>query len=64
MRRIQNASAVLLLLIASLGLGGCSEDKKVDAIQVSPEAKKADEGAQQGMRDFIQSKGQAKAKAR
>ena len=62
MRRTQNAPAFLYLSLALLSLGGCSDDKPNDTIQTSPEAKKADEGAQKGMNDFMQTKGKAKTK--
>jgi hypothetical protein len=66
MRRTQHASAVFTLLFAllGLGLGGCGESQKVDKIQVSPEAKQADEGAQKGMREFMESKGKTKPNAK
>jgi hypothetical protein len=57
MRRLLLASAVLILPSAWLG---CGEDKKTDTIQTSPEAKKADEGAQKGMQDFMKTKGQSR----
>jgi len=65
MRRLPSAPAVLTgIFFVLLGLGGCSDDKKVDTIQDSPEAKKADAGVQQGMQDFMKTKGQSKAKGR
>ena len=63
MRRVRTASALLALMIATTGLGGCGgDDKKTDTIVESPEAKKANEGAMQGMQDMMKTKGAPKKK--
>jgi len=52
--------AVLAVSTVSIGLNGCGDDAKTGTIEVSPEAKKADEGGRKAMQDYMQSKGQAK----
>lgn len=62
MRVVSIFPAPAALLFALIGLGGCGDDKKGELIQVSPEAKKADDSAQKGMMEFMQSKKAAKGK--
>jgi len=64
MRHLQTALAALALLVALLSIEGCGGDTKVDTIQESPEAKKADEAGQKAMEEFMRTKGQSKSKAR
>ena len=54
---------VLLLLITTglLGtLSGCGDSKETSEVTVTPEAKKADQGIQGGMKEFMESKNKTK----
>lgn len=68
MQRARIASFKALCLLMAVGpLGasiGCDNSKSDGTAQVSPEAKKADEGLRNGMKDFMQSKGKAKPQTR
>ena len=64
MRHLWNAAAALPFLFVLPVVVGCGDDAKVGAIQTSPEAKKADEGTQKGMQDFMGGKGQSKSKSK
>ena len=58
MRRIITACTILTLTLSFAAFSGCGEDKKVDTIVDSPEAKKADAGVKQGMQDYMKTKDQ------
>ncbi len=49
-----------LFLIMGCGLcgtlSGCGSSSEVSSVTTTPEAKKADEGLQEGMKEFMQSK--------
>jgi len=68
MRRVKIASLGTLCLFMAVGalgaLSGCDSSKSDGTTQVSPEAKKADEGLRGGMREFMQSKGKTKAQSK
>ena len=52
------------IVVGSLAfLNGCGGGEEVSTATVSPEAKKADSAAQEGMMKFMESKGKSKGKA-
>jgi hypothetical protein len=64
MGRVKIVSLGILSLVMAFGglvtLSGCGDSSGTAPVTVSPEAKKADEGLQGGMKDFMKSKGQTK----
>jgi len=44
-------------------LSGCDSGNTVSEAPLSPEAKKADEGLREGMKEFMQKKGKEKPKS-
>jgi hypothetical protein len=66
MGRVKIVSLGILVLVTALGgfvtLSGCSDGSGTSQVVTTPEAKKADEGLQGGMKDFMQSKGKTKSK--
>ena len=60
MRQVKIVLLGTFFLIMGSGLcstlSGCGDDSKVSETTVTPEAKKADEGLQNAMKDMMQSK--------
>ena len=68
---MRGMKSVVLGFVAVLGstcvlgfVGGCGEGSDTTQVQQSPEAKKADQGVQDGMKEFMQGKTGSKAKAK
>ncbi len=65
MRTVLLGFVVVLGSACVLGfVAGCGESGDGTQVQQSPEAKKADQGIQDGMKEFMNSKTQPKAKAK
>lgn len=67
---MQGMKSALLGIVVVLGplcvlgaVSGCGDSAPVGQVQQSPEAKKADQGIQNSMKDFMQGKTQAKPKS-
>ena len=52
------------LLCAIAAIGGCGDSADRSEVAPSPEAKKADAAVQNGMMEFMKSKGASKSKAK
>jgi hypothetical protein len=67
MGRVKVLSLGILFLIAGGGglvtLSGCDSGNTNSDAPLSPEAKKADEGLREGMKEFMQKKGKEKPKS-
>ncbi len=64
MRRFIAIALAPLMLCALTFLSGCGGEEDRTTVEASPEAKKADAGVQNGMKEFMQSKGASKSKAK
>ena len=66
MGRMKIVSLGFLFLVTAVGgfgtLSGCGGGSGTEQVETTPEAKKADEGLQGGMKEFMQSKGKTKSK--
>jgi hypothetical protein len=60
MQRLIVAALAPIVLCSLAFVSGCGGDEDRTTVTVSPEAKKADAGAQSGMKEFMQSKGASK----
>jgi len=65
MQRRYAAAVLAPFVLGSLAiLGGCGGDGGTSSVEPSPEAKKADVGAQDNMRQFMESKSKDKGKGK
>ncbi|APW62635.1 hypothetical protein [Paludisphaera borealis] len=62
MQRLIVAALAPVVVCSLAFLSGCGGDEDRATVTSSPEAKKADAGAQNGMMELMQTKGAAKAK--
>lgn len=67
MRGMKTALTGFVCGVSLLALGvlhGCGDSAPEGQVQQSPEAKKADQGIQGGMKDFMEQKNQTKPKTK